>query len=213
MGRHRGRSLQARCYLIVEKSINSSLIIELHPLPVRILHWSQFFIIITLIFCGLYLHYPRFLDTSFTAVKTTKGIFNFLLIANTMIYVYYSVITQHYRELIFGIRDIKFIPSFLRYVFFLSKNPGYYGKYNPGQKAMYSFWFLLILLQIFTGLILFFPDTFGYLVMLGGGLNKIRQIHYFITWIFIATIPIHIYLSITEDPAKLQSIFTGYARR
>jgi len=192
--------------------INSD-IIELHPLPVRILHWNQFFIIITLIVCGMYLHYPRFLDTPYTTIKNIKGVFNFLLIANTMVYIYYSLISKHYSELIFGLRDIKFIPSFFRYVFFLKENPGYYGKYNPGQKATYTLWFLLILIQIFTGLLLFFPDTFGYFIVLGGGLNKIRQVHYFVTWVLIATIPIHIYLAITEDPAKLQSIFTGYARR
>jgi len=189
-----------------------STIIELHPLPVRILHWSQFFIITTLITCGMYLHYPIF-DIPFATVKNIKGIFNFFLIANTLVYIYYSLISKHYRELIFGFRDIKYTPSFFRYIFFFNKNPGYYGKYNPGQKAVYTFWFLLILLQIFAGLLLFFPDSFGYFIKLSGGLNKIRQVHYFATWIFIATIPIHIYLSITEDPAKLQSIFTGYARR
>ena len=190
-----------------------STIIELHPLPVRILHWLQVIIITTLIVCGLYLHYPRFLEIPYSTVKYIKGVLNFLLIANTLVYIYYSVISKHYRELIVGFRDLKHIPSFFRYIFFLNKSPGYYGKYNPGQKAMYTFWFILILIQIFTGLQLFFPDTFGYFIKLSGGLNKIRQVHYFATWIFAATIPIHLYLSITEDPAKLQSIFTGYARR
>ena len=188
-------------------------IIERHPLPVRILHWLQVIIITTLIVCGLYLHYPRFLETPYSTIKNIKGVFNFLLIANTLVYIYYSLISKHYRELIIGFRDLQHIPSFFRYIFFLSENPGYYGKYNPGQKAMYTFWFILILIQIFTGLQLFFPDTFGYFIKLSGGLNKIRQVHYFATWIFAATIPIHLYLSITEDPAKLQSIFTGYARR
>lgn len=190
-----------------------SALVELHPLPVRILHWSQVFIITTLIFCGMYLHYPRFLDTAFSTVKNTKGIFNFLLMANTLVYIYYSLRTKHYREVIFSRRDIQFIPSFFRYILFLKENPGYYGKYNPGQKAVFTTWFLFVLLQIFTGLLLFYPDTFGEIIRLGGGLNKIRQVHYFITWLFIATIPIHIYLALTEDPAKLQSIFTGYARR
>jgi Ni/Fe-hydrogenase 1 B-type cytochrome subunit len=191
----------------------SSTIIQLHSLPVRLLHWAQFFIITTLIICGMYLHYPLFLDIPFNTVKNLKGVFNFLLISNTMIYIYYSLISKHYREVIFSFRDIRFIPSFFRYIFFLNKNPGYYGKYNPGQKAIYTFWLMLILLQIFTGFMLFLPDTFGYFIKLTSGLNKIRQAHYLVTWLFISTIPIHIYFAITEDPAKLQSMFTGYARR
>ncbi|NLT94032.1 MAG: iron hydrogenase [Clostridia bacterium] len=188
-------------------------LVQLHPLPVRILHWTQFFIIMILIICGMYLHYPRFLEHSFSTIKNIKGVFNFLLIANTLVYVYYSLRTEHYREIILGRRDLRFIPDFLRYIFFLKKNHGYYGKYNPGHKAVFSTWFLLILLQIFTGLLLFFPDTFGAIIKLWGGLNKIRQVHYLITWLFIASIPIHVYLALTEDPAKLQSIFTGYARK
>ena len=136
-------------------------LVLLHPLPTRILHWSQVFIIITLISCGMFLHYPRFLDSSFSTIKNIKGIFNFLLIANTAVYIYYSLRTKHYRELIFSRRDTQFIPSFLRYMFFLKEDPGYYGKYNPGQKAVYTTWFLLILLQILTGLLLFFLITLG----------------------------------------------------
>ncbi|MDK2824177.1 MAG: Ni/Fe-hydrogenase 1 B-type cytochrome subunit [Clostridia bacterium] len=188
-------------------------IIELHSLPVRILHWTQVFIIITLIICGFYIHYPGLLNIPFSTIKNIKGVFNFLLIINSSLYIYYSIISKHYLELIFSFRDIRFIPVFFKYIFFLKDEPGYYGKYNPGQKATYTFWFLLILVQIFTGLTLFYPETFGFFVKLLGGLNRIRITHYFATWLFVFTIPIHLYLAITEDPAKLQSIFTGYARR
>jgi len=187
--------------------------IMLHSLPVRLLHWNQAITLTILIICGLYLHKPGLLNIPFQTVKNIKGVFNFVLIANTVIYIYYSLISKHYHDLIFSLRDIRFIPSFMQYTLFLKENPGYYGKYNPGQKATYTLWFILILIQIITGLALFYPDPLSYLVNLLGGLNKIRQIHYLVTWVFVATIPIHIYLAITEDPAKLQSIFTGYVRR
>ena len=188
-------------------------LVELHSLPIRILHWNSVFIIFTLIITGLFLHYPLGIELPLRAVRQTKGIFNFLLIVNTSIYIYYSLITKHYTNLIFSSRDFKFIPSFTRYMLFLKEEPGYYGKYNPGQKATYSLWLLLILTQITTGLLLFYPEHLGFFIWQVGGLNKIRLVHYFVTWLFIATIPIHLYLAITEDPAKLQSIFTGWGRK
>ena len=188
-------------------------LIEVHPLPIRIFHWVMVFTITTLVFTGMYIHYPGLLNIPFSTVKTIKGVSNFILIANTALYVYYSLITKHYCELIFRLKDVHFLPNFFRYFLFLKDNPGYYGKYNPGQKATYTLWFLLILIQIFTGLILFFPDIFAFLIPKLGGLNKIRMVHYLVTWIFVATIPLHVYLALTEDPAKLQSIFTGWARR
>lgn len=188
-------------------------IIEIHPLAVRILHWNQVFIITLLITCGLYIHYPFFPELPLKTIKNIKGVFNFLLIANTSIYIYYSLVTRHYTELILRMGDLAFLPGFFKYVFFLQDEQGYLGKYNPGQKAAYTLWFFLLMVQIVTGLLLFFPNFFGYFLKIGGGLNNIRTIHYSVTWIFLATIPLHIYLALTEDPAKLQSIFTGYVRR
>ncbi|MFZ7101317.1 MAG: cytochrome b/b6 domain-containing protein [Peptococcaceae bacterium] len=188
-------------------------LVELHPLAVRLLHWNQVFILLTLISCGLYIHHPGLFPIPLGTVKNIKSIGNFLLIANTMVYIYYSIITGHYHDLIFAPKDIKFLRGFFKYILFLKESPGYYGKYTPGQKITYTLWLLLILNQIGTGLMMFFPETFGYFIKLAGGLNKIRLIHYFPSWLFISTIPIHVYLAITENPAKLQSIFTGYARR
>ena len=188
-------------------------VIELHSLTIRILHWVQAITVFILIIAGLHLHHPTLLNIPLSTVREVKGIFNFVLIANLLIYIYYSFITRHYSDLIFSLKDIPFIPSFFKYMFFIKESPGYYGKYNPGQKATYTMWFIVFLIQIVTGLTLFFPEQLGFLIPLLGGLNRIRMIHYFMTWVLIATIPIHIYLAITEDPAKLQSIFTGKARR
>jgi len=46
-----------------------------------------------------------------------------------------------------------------------------------------------------------------------GGLQVIRWIKFTISIYLLATIPVHIYLSLTEDISRLQAMVTGYERK
>jgi len=58
-----------------------------------------------------------------------------------------------------------------------------------------------------------FPDGTVRLQRMLGGLNTLRSIHFLVAAFFAGTIPFHLYLVFSEDPAKLQAIFTGYVQK
>jgi Ni/Fe-hydrogenase b-type cytochrome subunit len=100
------------------------------------------------------------------------------------------------------------------------KAPHYLG-HNPLQQLSYTGIYLLALLEIATGFAMygqsnpggFFYDTFGWVVALLGGLPVVRFVHHVVTWIFLAFIPIHVYLAtrsdIMERAGAISSIITG----
>ena len=84
-----------------------------------------------------------------------------------------------------------------------------YGKYNPGQRGMYTGLILFVFIMIFTGFILLFPNSFVGLAAFFGGYIVIRIIHLAVTWIFILCILVHVYLDMVEGLPGLMSMFTG----
>ena len=127
--------------------------------------------------------------------------------------IYYYIYTRKFTEVIFLPRDLQNLRSFSRYYMFIANETPNYGRYNPGQKAIYTVWLAAIMLSIICGNALLFPDDTVWLQKIMHGLNTIRIIKYFIVMFFVGTIPLHLYLVFTEDPAKLQAMFTGYIKK
>jgi Ni/Fe-hydrogenase 1 B-type cytochrome subunit len=72
-----------------------------------------------------------------------------------------------------------------------------FGKYNAGQKLLYTLWPILLLFQAVTGFAMYFPETFSGFIYLFGGLNHFRVWHVIGAWIFTITTIAHIYLGTT----------------
>ena len=97
----------------------------------------------------------------------------------------------------------------IKYYLFLSDSHPDYGKYNPGQKMMYTGWLAMVLIQIITGFILYKPDLFMFWGGLLGGLVALRVVHYIVTWLFVLSVMAHVYLDLSEGIPVLLSMFTG----
>jgi Ni/Fe-hydrogenase 1 B-type cytochrome subunit len=186
----------------------------LHPLPVRIFHWTMFATVSALVLTGLYLDDP-FPDRllSLRTVRLIHGSAGMLLMANTFGQFYYYIVSRKYSEVLLLPRDLANIRSFLRYYLFITEGHPNYGRYNPGQKVLYTSQWLAVLLASLVSMVLLFPDQTAWLQRNMGGLNTLRLIKYTIAMYFLSTVPWHLYLVFTEDPAKLQAMFTGYAKR
>jgi Ni/Fe-hydrogenase 1 B-type cytochrome subunit len=186
----------------------------LHSLPVRIFHWVMFACVLVLLFTGLYLHSPpAWLVVPASKMRKLHGVFAALLVVNFAVHVYYYVFTRKFTEVLLLPRDWINVRSFLRYYLFITENHPNFGRYNPGQKMLFTAWGLAVLTATVSGIGLFFPEESIWLQRLLGGLNNMRLIQYFIAVFFAASIPLHLYLVFTEDPAKLQAIFTGYIKK
>ncbi|MBP2663882.1 MAG: CytB-hydogenase: Ni/Fe-hydrogenase, b-type cytochrome subunit [Firmicutes bacterium] len=184
----------------------------LQPLPVRIFHWIMAATISYLVLTGLYLHDPWGI-LPYGVMRKTHTIAGIILVLNLLGQVYYYLATGKYTELLFTLHDFPNLRSFFRYALFITENHPNYGRYNPGQKAIFTSWGLVTLLAGIAALPYFFPAYASYLSRPFGGLGGIRIVFYSIAMFFWATIPLHVYLVFTEDPAKLQAMFSGYIKK
>lgn len=182
-----------------------------HPLGVRIFHWWNMLAITMLILSGFYIHAP--LDFRLFSKMDTARAIHFVcmwaLIFGAIGRVWYALYTKDYKNVWFKLRDIKDFPSLIKYYLFIKNTHPDYGKYNPGQKLMYSGLLFLVLIQVITGFILYYPTALSSWAYALGGPLVVRLIHYCVTWIFVLCIMVHVYLDVAEGLPILFSMFTG----
>ena len=184
------------------------------PLPLRIFHWVMVAAVLVLLFTGLYLgNPPVWLILPFSLMRKLHGLLAVVLMTNLAGQIYYYAFRGKWTEILLLPRDWAHVRSFLRYYLFITEKHPNFGRYNPGQKLLFTIWGLAVLLASLTGSALLFPDDTLWLQKLLGGLNTIRIAHYFVAVVFAGSIPLHLYLVFTEDPAHLQAIFTGYIQK
>ncbi len=188
-----------------------SKMIQRHPAAIRVFHWTNMISITLLTLTGFYIHSPlQFtLFSSMDTPRTIHFIFMWVLIFGTIARVWYAVYTKDYRNVLFRLSDIKDFGSLAKYYLFISNKHPDYGKYNPGQKAMYTGVVLLILVQVITGFIMYYPTGLATWAFALGGPLVIRLIHYCVTWLFILLVMVHVYLDLAEGMPVLKSMFTG----
>ena len=183
-----------------------------HPLWIRLLHWSNMISITMLCLTGFYIHAPlsfRLFENMDNA-RTFHFGFAMVLVVGVIWRLYLGFATGDWKNIVYApIKDTKKLPSMIKYYTFLAKDHPYYGKYNPGQKAMYTSVFVLAIVMIITGFILYKPVFFASWAYFFGGYLVVRMIHYIITWIFVIMVVVHVYLDVAEGIPVLMSIFTG----
>ncbi|MFZ5641188.1 MAG: Ni/Fe-hydrogenase, b-type cytochrome subunit [Bacillota bacterium] len=183
-----------------------------HTATARILHWINTLSVVMLTLTGFYIHWPlKFsLFSGMDSARKLHFIFMYVVVYGIVIRVYYAWVSGDYRDIMFRPADIRGLPALARYYFFMTKSLPDFGKYNPGQKLTYTGWTLLIIVQAVTGFILYWPTRLAWLAEPLGGMMMMRQVHYLVTWIFVATVGLHVYLGFLGGPAVLKSIITGY---
>jgi len=185
---------------------------ERHSIWIRLFHWINMIAITMLILTGFYIHAPQDfrLFANMDNARTVHFVMAYVLIFGVLGRLYYMFAANDVKNIIYQpVEDTKKLPSMLKYYMFLADDHPFYGKYNPGQKGMYTGVFVMAILMIITGFILYKPLTFGFMAGWLGGFLVVRIIHYVITWIFVLCILAHVYLDIAEGIPVLKSMFTG----
>lgn len=106
------------------------------------------------------------------------------------------------------------------YLFCIFEHGPHYIGHNPLQQVAYTGIYLVGCVALLTGFTLYgmyAPDhwLFGHILWLNHliGPQYVRLIHLYIMWIFLAFIPIHVYLAIRADTVEregaISSIFSG----
>jgi Ni/Fe-hydrogenase b-type cytochrome subunit len=198
--------------------------------PVRIAHWLIFFAFVSLAFTGLYIHRPFLLSGGRAAFQMARMRFvhvvsGFVLIAAFAFRIYWFFKGN------FWARWSAYIPirreqwkgmgSMLEFYLFMRFDPGHRAGHNPLAALSYFIIYLLILVEILTGLFLYSqvvgnPVLHQYIAWLPHLIEPayLRLIHYFLMFVFFAFIIFHVYasvlVSIEEENGLLDSIFSGW---
>lgn len=184
-----------------------------HDIWERIVHWLMALSVILLIISGLNIRFPGLLPwVTMNTYRFIHFVSMYVLIFSWIFHIYHTLFVEFKTETIRW-RDIKGIPGVLKYYLFVTDTLPPYEKYNPLQKFTYNLVWILILVQVLTGLALYWPKALPWLVDAFGGLMVARTLHDFMNYIFIVYLIVHVYLILTEDIRALWAMFHGYYYR
>jgi Ni/Fe-hydrogenase b-type cytochrome subunit len=199
-------------------------------LPVRIAHWLIFFAFLALASTGLFMHRPFLLPSGqapflMAKVRFVHEVSAFVLIGAFAFRMYWffkgnfwarwSAYIPIHREQWRGMGSMLEFYSFLRF------EPGHRVGHNPLAALTYFIIYLLFLVEILTGLALYsrvvgnpvLTQFIGWLPQLIDP-QYLREIHYFLMFVFFSFVIFHVYLSvlvsIEEENGLLDSIFSGW---
>jgi Ni/Fe-hydrogenase 1 B-type cytochrome subunit len=193
---------------------------EAHPLPFVVTHWINLISMIILIFSGFYIHYP-FVPGLMGICRGAHILFGCILVINVIVRVVLaffvkSAPTGGTHEVVTDYKT--WAPQkdnrhqglqWIKYYLFAKKTHPLSAKLGVPQKISYLCIPILIIIMGFTGLCLWDVTNviapFSMFVDLVGGLMVVRIIHYYLMWVFILFICLHVYLANIEgfEPTKL----------
>jgi thiosulfate reductase cytochrome b subunit len=198
--------------------------IYVHPLPVRIWHWTNALGFIALILTGAQIRYlDLFSVLSFKAAVAVHNAVGWVLVGNFFLWLLFYLFTdkirvyhpelsptKHFRE---TFRQAKFYGYG---IFKGEPNPHHvsvYRKFNALQSMAYQLIMqLLVPLQLVTGVLLWDLQRFAGAVDFFGGVRVVATVHVLLFVFFTAFIFAHPYLaSLGHTPgAHFKAMITGY---
>lgn len=199
-------------------------------LPVRVSHWFIFFSVVVLSFTGYYMHNPFIVVRSRTAYVMGTIRFIHLVAASVFISafllrIYWFFVGNewsNWRAFVPIHREQwRGMGRMVAYYTFFRKNIAQYVGHNALAAVTYLSMFLLMFIEILTGLALYsFTVSNGVLTFLIGWLPRLidisylRLIHFCIMFAFFIFVIHHVYSAVLvsweERNGLIESIFTGY---
>lgn len=191
-------------------------------MPFVITHWINLVSMIILIITGFSIHFPFWPE--FMGIARGLHVFcGFVLLINCIVRVLLaffvkSAPTGGTRE---TVTDYKvWLPqkdnrhqagAWIKYYLFAKKDHPLGAKYGVPQKITYVLIPILIIIMAYTGLSLWEPTAqlgfFAFGVDLVGGAMSMRIIHYFLMYVFIIFMFIHVYLANVEGFQSTKLMF------
>lgn len=195
---------------------------EAHPMPFVITHWINLVAMILLIITGFSIHFPFW--GGFMGIARGVHVFlGFVLFINCIVRVIMAFFVKSAPDggTRYQVTDYKtWLPqadnrhqlgAWIRYYLFFKKDHPLSAKLGVPQKISYLFIPVLIILMFYTGLALWVPTSeipfFAAGTSLVGGIMSMRIIHYFMMFVFICFMFIHIYLANVEGIAPTLLMF------
>ncbi len=187
--------------------------IKRHTTEIRLFHWLFFLVVTIKIWSGFYISFPHPLlgFPNLYYARMAHATMTPVLAALLTFRLYFALLSGDWRELLFRRRsDFRQLGSWLRYFFFLAKQPPPQGKYSSMQRLLFTTWLLIMPLFFATGVVMLNLPYFRWLNVFFGGQGIARLLHYLVSVYLLATVILHVYLALTEHPGKLPAMFSGF---
>ncbi|MCX5805084.1 MAG: cytochrome b/b6 domain-containing protein [Proteobacteria bacterium] len=194
----------------------------LHPLPIRIWHWTNAFIVLVLIMTGIQMRAPSIqIFHDYRIVVLLHKYFGFALAGSFLFWLFYNLFTGNIKKhYIVSFMDMKNMPGqalyYLFNIFRGKKNPFKplpENKFNSLQKLAYSS-VMLVFVPIITFTGILFSDILYFFswIKAMGGLRILDAIHITAAYIFIFYLLVHIYMATLGSKLNsyIKSMITGY---
>lgn len=194
-------------------------------LPVRIAHWVIFLSIIVLSFTGYYLYDPFIISRGrgefvMGTIRFIHECAGFVLLVAFLVRVYWFFVGNKWagwREFVLlGSQQRKDFLKQLRYYLFLQREPAFRVGHNPLAGVTYSVIYLLILVEILSGLALYNhvlgSRVLGFFVGWVSWFStnrSLREIHFFIMFAFMAFLVHHVYSAVLIDLEERSGLVGG----
>jgi thiosulfate reductase cytochrome b subunit len=192
---------------------------RLHPLPIRIMHWTNAVAILIMISSGWkiynddvlfgWLHFPDAITLGHWAQHGLQWHFfgMWILVLNGGAYVTYGFVTGRFRRMLLPIRLrdlVADISDALRFRL-AHDDPTHY---NAVQRLLYIGILLVGVLIVISGLVLWKPIQFSELATLFGNFQNARLVHFLCMTAIVLFLLVHVTLALIV-PQTLVAMVTG----
>lgn len=209
------------------------LIEKKHPLAIRWFHWVNFPVLTLMIWSGLLIYWANdvyrlgwedttllkffpesFYDALNVKFRLAEGmslhfVFMWLFFINGLGYVIYTIFSGEWRYLVPNKQSFKEAWQVMLFDLKLSKIHPPERKFNGAQQIAYSSIILMGLGSVLTGIAIYKPVQFGWLVALFGGYEFARIIHFALTVGYCLFFLIHIAQVVKAGWNNFQAMVTG----
>ncbi|MES2428433.1 MAG: cytochrome b/b6 domain-containing protein [Bacteroidota bacterium] len=207
---------------------------EKHSLAMRWCHWVNFPVLTIMIWSGMLIYWADdeykitlFGHTYFTFFpegfykffnithRLTEGMafhfmFMWFFILNGIFYVAYTLISGEWRELVPQKKSFKEAWLVLLHDLHIRKMAPPQNKYNAAQRIAYTAIIIMSVGSAVTGVAIYKPVQFNYLVWLCGGYHFARIMHFVLTLGYVFFFVIHIVQVFLAGWKNFSSAITGF---
>jgi len=217
--RNRGRRLRTFPMPKQHVKSNTRKLRQLHPLPVRIMHWINAVAVLIMIGSGWkiynddvifgWLHFPDSVVIGKWAQYGLQWHFfgMWIFVLNGLAYLSYGIFTGRFRQKLFPI-SLREILTTVSDALRLHLSHDDLTHYNAVQKILYLGVILVGILIVMTGLCLWKPVQFSELAAIFHDFQTIRLIHFLCMAAIAAFIAVHVTLAVLV-PRSLLAMLTG----
>ncbi len=195
---------------------------RMHPLILRIMHWTNAVAMIIMIGSGwkIYndevlfgvLHFPDWLTLGIWAQHALQWHFfgMWILAINGLGYLAYGIFSGRFRRMLWPIRPREVITEAIQALTFRLKHADL-THYNAVQKVLYAGVILVIIVQVITGLAIWKPVQFSFLVWPFYDFQGARLAHFIGMTAICLFMVVHIALALLV-PRTILAMLTGGPR-